>query len=49
MKKGTLCPRDAGGSNVCGSIADVRTAEVETLSENSNLFAKKYVRVKDNL
>jgi len=26
--------------NLCGSIADVRTAKAEALSENSNLFVK---------
>ncbi len=44
LKKGTLCVLGLGVLNVCGPIADMRTAE--TLSENSNLFAKKYVRVK---
>ena len=35
-----VCAGDKGVLNLCGSIADVRTAKAEALSENSNLFVK---------
>lgn len=36
-----MCPGHEGVPNVCGSVADMRTAEVEAFSGNSNLFAKR--------
>jgi hypothetical protein len=42
FEKGFVCPEGGDALNLCGSIADVRTAKV--LFENSTLFAMNFAR-----